>query len=243
MAKTTKLINTYNKEAFATVELFPFDPNTIDEASLVMLGLPERVINTLLRYREKGGRFYEKDDLQKIYGLSKTQFRQLAPYIIIPPSPTSPKPIVFSIPDSTSNTSAPVLEERIRIDINQATPEEWQRLKGIGPSYARRITTFREKLGGFTSIRQVASTYYFPDSVFQQIKPCLDLSPIFRPIDLNQIDQQTLAAHPYLNYRQANAIIRFREQHGRYTAVEEIRQIGAIDTTTFQQVYPYLKVK
>jgi len=35
--------------------LFNFDPNTIDSAKAVLLGIPNRQVNTLLRYRNKGG--------------------------------------------------------------------------------------------------------------------------------------------------------------------------------------------
>ncbi|NJL77073.1 MAG: helix-hairpin-helix domain-containing protein, partial [Saprospiraceae bacterium] len=37
--------------------------------------------------------------------------------------------------------------------------------------YANRIVKFREALGGFASVEQVAETYQLPDSTFQKIKP------------------------------------------------------------------------
>ena len=51
--------------------LFYFDPNTMDSITAIRLGIPSRQVITLMRYRNKGGRFYRKEDLAKLYGLKK----------------------------------------------------------------------------------------------------------------------------------------------------------------------------
>lgn len=61
--------------------LFAFNPNTADSTTLSRLGLSHRVINNLMRYRQKGGYFRKPDDLSKIYGLSEEKFLELKPYI------------------------------------------------------------------------------------------------------------------------------------------------------------------
>ena len=84
--------------------------------------------------------------------------------------------------------------------MNKATIQEWQQLKGIGPYYAKKITAFRQKLGGFASIEQIGTTYKLPDSVYLQIQPHLSLSPVFRGLPINTATIDILAAHPYLLY-------------------------------------------
>ncbi|HFA50503.1 MAG TPA: helix-hairpin-helix domain-containing protein, partial [Bacteroidetes bacterium] len=56
-----------NKKA-VPVELFKFDPNTATKEELIRLGILPRTANTLLNYRSKGGRFFKKEDLKKVYG-------------------------------------------------------------------------------------------------------------------------------------------------------------------------------
>jgi hypothetical protein len=54
--------------------LFPFDPNTLDASGWKKLGLPDRTVRTILNYRNKGGRFRNTADLQKMYGLKQADF-------------------------------------------------------------------------------------------------------------------------------------------------------------------------
>jgi competence ComEA-like helix-hairpin-helix protein len=45
------------------------------------------------------------------------------------------------------------------IDINTADSAAWVALNGIGPGFAKRIMTYREKLGGFYQVDQLKEVY------------------------------------------------------------------------------------
>jgi len=221
---------------------FSFNPNTATEAELSALGLSKRVIRTLLNFRSKGGQFYQKEDLQKIYGLKQEEYEQLAPYIEIPTkaAPNLSSAVAkASIPGDLPHSyeKAPVV-----IDINQSTAEEWQQLRGIGPAYAKRIISFREKLGGFVNIEQVAETYHLPDSTFQAIRLSLRPSPITNPLAINTAEAKQLQAHPYLNWKQANAIVNYRMQHGYFTQKEDLYQLHALPKVVVDKIIPYIKL-
>ena len=62
---------------------FAFDPNTLDEKGFRKLGLREKLISTLINYRNKGGKFYNKESLKRIYGLQDDEYKQLAAFIQI----------------------------------------------------------------------------------------------------------------------------------------------------------------
>ncbi|MEM7105527.1 MAG: helix-hairpin-helix domain-containing protein [Bacteroidota bacterium] len=227
-------------------ELFSFDPNTVELEELLKLGVKSKTAQTLLRYREKGGKFRKTDDLQKIYGLSGKTFKRLEPYISIEqekakaPKKTEKLQVVDNAEDSPVDRKPP---PPVTIKINQATVEEWQRLYGVGPAFANRIVKFRDALGGFFSIEQISEVYGLPDSTFESIKPQLIIEEKHKVIlDLNTADLMSLKKHPYLRWKQANAIIKYREQHGAFVAVDDIRKIGAIDEGTFDKVAPYLTV-
>lgn len=224
--------------AEAVSERFPFDPNTASEEDLLRLGLPKALVGRLLRYREKGGVFREKADFHKLYGLSDADFGRLEPLISIARVEETVRPVAYS------GGYGKVIEPT-SLDINIAMPEDWQRLPGIGAGRANQIVRFREKLGGFVRVEQVAETFGLPDSVFRHIKPYLKMeASAIQPINLNTATEEALAAHPYINFKQAKMMVAYREQHGAYSRPEDIRRIAAFsDAGWLEQVLPYLAVR
>lgn len=49
--------------------LFPFDPNQTSRDQLMSLGFTGFLADRIVNYRNKGGRFFAKADLLKIYGM------------------------------------------------------------------------------------------------------------------------------------------------------------------------------
>jgi len=120
----------------------------------------------------------------------------------------------------------------------------WIALPGIGSKLAARIVTFRERLGGFYSIKQVADTYGLPDSTFSKIEPLLqcDHSAV-RQIDINVADANALKQHPYIRWNIANAIVQYRAQHGNFKTLEDLQQLALITPEIFEKIKPYLKLE
>lgn len=129
------------------------------------------------------------------------------------------------------------------LDINTADTTVWERLPGIGPVLARRIVLFRERLGGFFSIAQVSETYGLADSVFVKIQPLLQLGVVsLRKIDLNKIDEKSLADHPYIDTKLARTIIRYRNSHGPFRSIEGLKAIALVDEVIYRKLENYLVV-
>ncbi len=214
-------------------ELKVFDPNTASKEELLSLGFPSKVCTTLLNFRKKGGRFYKKQDLKLIYGLKSADYDRLAPFIELSKE--------IKISDSTQQKVRKRRDQpqNIRIDINDSSAEDWQQLYGIGPAYAKRITNFRDKLGGFSSIEQIAMTYGLPDSTFQKIKPYLVQSPIFRLININTATEEELKKHPLIKWKEAKMIINYREQHGPFLNEESLKRMKGISSQKIEQLIPY----
>lgn len=126
------------------------------------------------------------------------------------------------------------------IRINQATPEEWARLRGIGEVLSRRIVRFRDKMGGFANIDQVGQTYGLADSVFQQIRPQLRLSRPHRRWAVNELSAEELAEHPYISQRQAKALVSYREQSGSFRSLEAFQRLRVFSPEEHQRLAPYL---
>ncbi|MEY3052348.1 MAG: hypothetical protein RLY31_2133 [Bacteroidota bacterium] len=228
-------------------ERFPFDPNTADEAQLQRLGLRVSTARTLLRYREKGGVFRRPEDLRRVYGIDERLFAELLPFIRLDTSTRTPPALPGRAAPPAAADSKPAAPSYVKkdstalVDINRATAEDWQRLPGIGPGYARRIVRFRDRLGGFSHPAQVGETYGLPDSVFRRIMPRLVPSPVFRPLPVNTPDLAELKAHPYLSNLQATVLFRYREQHGPFRSPADLQAVGPVfSEQDWARLAPYL---
>lgn len=216
-------------------EIFRFDPNTLTVDRWKRLGLTEKTALTIARYRDKGGRFYQPEDLQKIWGLPPGFYDRVRSYIDLPVRDQAYR--------ATDKSFKAEKEAPKAVDINSADSSAFEALPGIGPKLATRIIGFREKLGGFHSIMQVKETYGLQDSVFQKIKTFLRLETMPKRINLNTATKEVLRAHPYFKWNIANAIIEYRNQHGPFRNMESLRQVALIDDEVFNRISPYLFVE
>ena len=237
------------------VEYSNFDPNLASIDDLLKQGIPKKTAYMITHYREKGGKFRKKEDLKKIYGMPEDVYSKLEAYIVIPENKTTtPFPIdknaVASvggngqIPNSYNNTGQKKFPPAapINIDINKATMEDWTKLNGIGPGYAKRIVNFRDKLGGFCNTEQVKETFGLPDSTFQKIKMQLTVSPILKKINVNMATVEELKLHPYLKWNQVNIITNYRAQHnGKIANLEELKKIQGLPPDVIEKIKPYLE--
>ena len=127
------------------------------------------------------------------------------------------------------------------IDINLADTSAWIALPGIGSKLAARIVSFREKLGGFYAISQVAETFGLADSTFQKIRSWLKLDPpVLRKRNINTATLEELKAHPYIRFTLARPIVAFRSEHGPFTKLEDIKKVMAVTEEIYSKISPYL---
>ncbi|MFT3748685.1 MAG: helix-hairpin-helix domain-containing protein [Agriterribacter sp.] len=218
--------------------LFYFDPNTLPASGWKKLGLTDKTISTITNYLNKGGKFRKPEDLSKIYGLRKADYERLAPYVRIEN--------LYHKEEKSLAAGMPVQQAQGHnkaIDINKADTTIFIALPGIGSKLANRIINFRQKLGGFYSVDQVAEVYGLPDSIFQKIRDKLvcDSKDIHK-ININTVTLDELKAHPYIKYQVANAVIQYRNQHGEYTSAGTLKQVRLITDDIFGKIEPYITV-
>ncbi|MDE3252539.1 MAG: helix-hairpin-helix domain-containing protein, partial [Bacteroidota bacterium] len=219
---------------------FYFDPNSIPEAGWRKLGLPAKTIQTILHYRQKGGRFHTAADIRKIWGLSVETADQLIPYIRIA-QPDSGR--WMHSRQTVAGNPAQLKAKTRNIDINTATVEEWESLPGIGEVLAKRILAFRKRLGGFRSLEQVSRTYGLSDSVYRSILPLLRMeTQLPDKLDLNSVTALELQQVTGITTAQAVAIIAYRKQYGSFQQIEDLRKIVFISDSVFQQIKPFLYI-
>jgi competence protein ComEA len=221
--------------AFSNASLFTFDPNTLTAEGWQKLGLREKTIKTILNYTSKGGRFRQPEDLKKIWGMPVEFYERVKEYVVVEKEKES---------GTVEKPQSKKFEKKIfSVDINEADTTEWIALPGIGSKLATRIVNFREKLGGFYSVEQVGETFGLPDSTFQKIRSFLNGGGSVKKININTATKDELKTHPYIRWNLANAIVEYRNQHGNFKSLDELKNIAGIDETVFKKIANYLELQ
>jgi competence ComEA-like helix-hairpin-helix protein len=131
----------------------------------------------------------------------------------------------------------------LMIELNAADTLDLQRLHGIGPSFARRITGYREKLGGFCRKEQLLEVWGMDSSRYLRIAGFLSVDPAkIRKIPLNTVAFKDLIRHPYMPFEAAKAWILYRKRHTRVSAVDELKEVQGFSDSTFRKLLPYLSL-
>lgn len=129
------------------------------------------------------------------------------------------------------------------IELNSADTLDLQRLRGIGPSFARRITGYRMRLGGFVAVGQLLEVYGFDSARYQGIRKYLTAdASVIRQMDLNTLSFKELIAHPYMPYELAKEIVLYRKKHKFILKLEDLEGLKSYDSVAFDKLKPYLRV-
>ena len=219
------------------LNLFVFDPNTISFNQLLQLGFKEKTAKTFLKFRERGFVFKEKKDLQKVYGISDATYKQLEPYILIE-TKNKNEPTHFTenknvIPATLSKNQATKV-----VELNSADSLILLDIKGIGPSFAKRILKYRSLLGGYVNIEQLKEVYGFTDELYEKVKSNFTVNTSsIKKIDLNKDDFKTINKHPYLSYELTKSIFDWRKK----TVITTTNLKDIInDAAVYNKLLPYL---
>ena len=213
----------------AELHPFPFNPNTLTEEEWLQIGLTDRQVRNIMNYKAKGGKFYSKKDLGKLYTISEEEFAQLEPYIVLPEVSrgTGYKTASKKQEEKAGEESKPVEKKAIPIvDLNTVDSITLVELPQIGPYTAVRIIEFREKLGGFVDKEQIRDVKGMDEARFAAIQPYINLGAVeIRKVDINRADFKTLVHHPYLSYEQVKLIFNQREKRGMIKNWEQLETL------------------
>lgn len=179
---------------------FTFNPNTIPLDSLQLLGFTPKQAQSVLNYRNKGGKFRVKKDFARLYVVDSTMYSSLEGYILLPDSivPQKGKAVVPAVQGGETGKKLSGRKEggkevrkvgkngadtagarygrkvernRYVCNLNTADSAALVRLYGIGGYYAGKILEYRERLGGsFADKRQLLEIKGFSQERYDGIE-------------------------------------------------------------------------
>ena len=226
--KKTYNNNYKNNDNKREVTLFEFDPNTATDDDFIKLGLSDKQISSLNNYRNKGGKYYKKEDFKKMYVISDQTYLMYEPYIVINQQQQNKSNKSYNIPT---------------VDINTADTAMFKKLPGIGTVFASRIVKYREILGGFCSIAQINEVYGLQTATFNKIEQYLTISTVsLTKININFAEFGDLVRHPYIDKNIANAILNYKKKNGFYNSINQLKTEKVLDEEDYNKLEKYLKV-
>ena len=230
-----------------TSDFFYFDPNRTTDREWEKLGLNERQIRNIRNYQASGGHFKRKEDLQKLYTISDTQYRLLEPYIRFAandPPLKQPTPDIQPAPDTKETertTATPRRETKRQIELNTADSSLMTQLTGIGPVLASRTIKYRNRIGGFVDVAQLGEVYGINRELVEQLTSQLSAdSLLVRRISVNKATFKELISHPYLNEQQVRGILNYRKLQNRIDSLDELVRNNILKHEDAKKIRPYL---
>ena len=227
-------------------EYFYFDPNRATDEEWDRLGLNRRQIQNIRNYQAAGGSFRRKEDLQRLFTISATQYRQLEPYIRIAAS----APVrAGETATPTARTSRPVVEEAsttaehaiLRVELNLADSSLLTQLPGIGPVLAARTLRYRNLIGGFVDVAQLSEVYGVSSELTERLAAQIWAdSLLIRKIPVNTANINALARHPYISEQQARGIVNYRRLQNHINNIDELVRNNILEREDADKIRPYL---
>ena len=99
------------------------------------------------------------------------------------------------------------------VELNQADTLTLKKIPGIGSTFARRIVSYRELLGGFYTVEQLAEVYGIDEDRYNALYAWFKVDTTsIQPLQVNQLSFKELLRHPYLNTSQVRQIERIRRK-------------------------------
>ena len=192
------------------VESFRFNPNTASHEDLCRLGFSSKQAQSIINYREKGGRFRRKADFAKSFVVADSVYARLESYIDIP-----------------------------LLDLNLADSAAFDALPGIGGYFASKMVAYREQLKGYSYKEQLMDIWKFDQEKFDALSDLVTVSPgSVTPYPLWTYPADSLSKHPYIrNYETARAIVLYRESTPRdQWSIKEISAAGILSESAAEKL-------
>ena len=231
---------TYKRDTIE-IRMQMFDPNTVDSVTLLHLGFKPWQAKNMLKYRAKGGRYRQKEDMKKLYGMTDSMYIALEPYICIQQDSIA---VDSAQVDTIRLDSLPKwrsIKKDTILNLRTADTTELKLIRGIGSYRAKMIVRYREQLGGYVRVEQILEARGMDKVIADSILSHFYIdSVVVNKMPVNKIRPEVLHRHPYLSFEQAKAIYEYRRRHIRIKSAEELKKIKGLSPTDIEKISIYL---
>ena len=242
--------------------------NSADSSDLrTVKGIGQVLSRRIVKYRDMIGGFDKEEDLLKVYGIKEgDNYEEILSQVFVD---TNFKPVRingyskdskenseerkplkwrenngFSSRKDTDYVKKPSKYDAKPLDLNQADSLALQGIPGIGSKTAKRIVNFRNSLGFYHSVGQLNEVWGLSATNFQRMEPFLFVSEDLESLPhilINEWDVNRLKKHPYIDYKLANKIVNYRDQHGPYGKLDDLQKLYGVKPGAWEKLDPYIR--
>lgn len=207
-----------------------FDPNLVDSNFVYSLAISQMAAENWLRFLARGRNFKTPEDLKNIYGLDSLWYAVNADSVHI---------------STKSNLPA---SKKFFFDPNTATAAQLE-LLGIPDFLVKNIINYRGKGGQFKVPEDVKKIYNFPEDLYQNLAPYIQIAPKtdlnktdatdqkpFVKVELNTADSLQLITVKGIGPAFAGRILAYRNKLGGFATMAQLGEVYGLDAEKVAQI-------
>ena len=213
---------------------FPFNPNTITQDSLQILGFSRRQAASIIKYRTKGGKFRVKRDFAKMYVVDSAKYAALESFILLPDRLPERKTVhKKALPSTNSADKSNSAHEKGVLNANSAAERRnvTNKTKNVtnGEENARLVT---EAADSVTNAHQAPAPQPVPASKYGTRLPKEKYV-----CNLNTADSAALVELYGIGGYYARKILRYRERlGGSFVDARQLLEIEGFTQERFEKI-------
>lgn len=232
-----KLVEIENRKP----KIYPFNPNFITDYKGYTLGMSNKEIDRLLKFRAKNQWINSAKQFQQVTKISDTLFNKISPYFKFPDWVTNPKPKKQYT--KSFNTSKTITEAE-KIDLNKATSAQLQKVYGIGEYYANSIIKYRSRQNGFVSMVELNEVYGLKPETINEIKKSFTLKTpkTINKVNINTATKAQLVTVRFIDYEIAHNIIEYRTLHEGIRSLDDLIKVKDFPIKKIEIIKLYLQL-
>lgn len=204
-----------------------FNPNTIDQSSLVSWGLSEEVARRWAVYREKGAVFRRPEDVLKLYGIDSLWWAEAKFYMDFSEKPNAAN---IRIQDSLFSFDPHRLDSA---DARNLGFSSWQ--------YGQ-LRKYLESGRVFERSEDLLQVYGLDPALYLRISPYVRLGDSPFPIDLNLADSLELLRIQQVGPFYASQIVSLRKLVGYFVDCRQLMAIRGMDSLRCSAICSQVKI-
>ena len=77
--------------------------------------------------------------------------------------------------------------------------------------------------------------------MFYRISPYIQVDENFKKIAINKLEFKELLSHPYLSYKQVQAIVNLRRRTGNIQSIDVLAMLDEFTSEDIERLRPYLE--
>ncbi len=251
-------LDKYIIERYDSLTLFKFNPNTTSDADWLKLGLTDKQISTIKNYLTKGGKFYDKDDFRKMYGIRTKQFDILKPYIDLPDKTNYASTDYEHFNKNYDYGKKPKKSDDMPDDFevfpfnpNEISDSEWLKL-GFTEKQTGTIRNYLNKGGKFRKPEDLQKIYGIKETQYERVKdyiqipktddkkenstPKTEESSERKMVDINTLSaEEFVALGGFWKYNGVK-IAKFRNDIGGFHSKEQLLDVYGVKVEYYERV-------